>query len=112
VKLRFHDILAHQNQQVIPRGFEGNNYTKGGTQSQESLSPRRSYLILARAAALLSVFWNKARIKALTSLEGNAVARGPFPSAHLQNKTGSISYYVWEKPYLKLSYLIQTLKWN
>ena len=47
---------------------------------------RYSYLILARAAALLSVFWNKARIKAFTSVEENAAARGPFPSAHLQNK--------------------------
>ena len=51
-----------------------------------AFSGRWSYLILARVAALLSVFWNKARIKAFTSLEENAVAKGPFPSAHLQNK--------------------------
>lgn len=66
-------------------------------ESREAFSGRENYLILARAAALLSVFWNKARIKAFTSLEENAVARGPFPSAHLQKKTGSISYYVSTK---------------
>lgn len=79
---------------MILRSLEGNYDTHGGTQNQERISRRESYLILARAAALLSVFWNKARIKAFTSLEENAVARGPFPSAHLQNKTSSISYYV------------------
>lgn len=45
-----------------------------------------SYLILASAAALLSVFWNKARIRLFTSAGENSAARGPFPSAHLQGR--------------------------
>lgn len=59
-----------------------------------AFSGRWSYLILARAAALLSVFWNKARIKAFTSLEENAAAKGPFPSAHLKNKKYNI-HFLW-----------------
>lgn len=41
------------------------------------------YLILVRATALLSVFWNKARIRFFTSELENSSASGPLPSAHL-----------------------------
>lgn len=41
------------------------------------------YLILVKAAALLSVFWNRARIRLFTSELENSTASGPFPSAHL-----------------------------
>lgn len=40
--------------------------------------------ILVRAAARLSVFLNKARIRLFISLQENSTARGPFPSAHLK----------------------------
>lgn len=42
------------------------------------------YLILVRATALLSVFWNKARIRFFTSELENSNASGPLPSAHLR----------------------------
>ena len=42
------------------------------------------YLILARAKARRSVFWNKARTRLFISGPENSMARGPFPSAHLQ----------------------------
>lgn len=42
------------------------------------------YLILVRATALLSVFWNKARIRFLISELENSIASGPLPSAHLE----------------------------
>lgn len=41
------------------------------------------YLILVRATALLSVFWNKARIRFFTSELENSNASGPLLSAHL-----------------------------
>lgn len=41
------------------------------------------YLILVRATALLSVFWNKARIRFFTSELENSNASGPLPSTHL-----------------------------
>ena len=41
-----------------------------------------SYLILARILALLSVFWNSARMSCLISLALKVWASGPLPSSH------------------------------
>lgn len=48
--------------------------------------------ILVRAAARLSVFLNKARIRLFISLQENSTARGPFPSAHLKKKETHFSH--------------------
>lgn len=59
-------------------------------QKMQHVGSKQSYLILASAAALLSVFWNKARIRLFTSAAENSAARGPFPSAHLCGKKKSL----------------------
>lgn len=51
-----------------------------------SFPPPNLYLTLVIARALLSVFWNKARIKLFTSVLVNSNARGPLLSAHLRRE--------------------------
>lgn len=65
----------------------------------------KSYLILASAAALLSVFWNKARIRLFTSAAENSAARGPFPSAHLHRRERSLFNQTAQKCHIKTSLL-------
>ena len=55
-----------------------------------------SHLILARAAARLSLFWNRARINCLTSLAVNSSASGPLPSAQRSAMSTSLaSSNIW-----------------
>jgi len=56
------------------------------------------YLILVSAAALLSVFWNKARIRFFTSEPENSSASGPLASAHLRRGTQNTQHNVGGNP--------------
>lgn len=60
-----------------------------------SLAPS-IYLILVRATALLSVFWNKARMRLFISELENSNARGPLPSAHLWRGITAITFNAWK----------------
>lgn len=63
----------------------------------------RIYLILAKAAALLSVFWNKARTRFFTSELENSKASGPLLSAHLWRRIRDKSdSHTKEKRYSKI----------
>lgn len=93
------EMTTEQLQEPLDASGPGRTPRRGrGDRGRSSLSCRergrartvfprgRCYLMLAKAAALRSVFWNKARMRVFTSLGENSAARGPLLPAHLRRR--------------------------